>query len=103
MVIFSDWANALDRVGHPLQAEKLFRRAIDISRAGQSEESVPPMLLTNYARTLRQLHRFDEATDYAERAYAKGKKEGSQIAMTYSLNNRAAIYLDAGKFAPQPR
>ena len=42
VVIFNDWALALDKLGRPLEAEKLFRRAIDISRAGQTEETVSP-------------------------------------------------------------
>ena len=58
----------------PLQAEKLFRRAIDISRAGQTEETVSPILLNNYAKTLYQLGRLGEAADYAERAYAKAQR-----------------------------
>ena len=31
----------------------MYRRAIDISRAGQSEDTVSPMVLNNYAKTLR--------------------------------------------------
>ena len=76
------------------EIEKLYRRAIDISRAGQTEESVAPMLLNNYAITLRQLGRLREAADYAERAYSKARQAGSQVVTYYSLNNRALIYLE---------
>jgi tetratricopeptide (TPR) repeat protein len=73
VALFNDWALALDRLGRPAEAEKLYRRAIDISREGEAEEAVSPMLLNNYAKTLHQLGRLDEAADYAERAYAKAQ------------------------------
>jgi len=97
-VLFNDWALALSKVGRPLEAEKLMRRTIEIGRVGGTDENVDPMQLVNYAFILRQLGRLNEAADYAERAYRRGKQAGSPIAIYYSLNTRAYVYLDQGDF-----
>ncbi|MBI3477702.1 MAG: protein kinase [Acidobacteria bacterium] len=97
--MFNNWALALQLAGRPLEAAKLFRRAIDISSADQLQEGVSPMLLLNYARALRELGRREEAADYAERAYAKGKQSGNQVVVNQSLLMRARIYRDQGKLA----
>ena len=96
-VLFNSWALKLDQMGRPLAAEKMYRRSIDITRAGQTEEGVSPILLANYARSLRELDRLDEAADYAERAYAKAKRVNHQVAINQSLLERARIYTAQGK------
>ncbi len=98
VVIFNDWALALDKLGRPLEAEKLFRRAIDISRAGQTEETVSPILLNNYVKTLAQLGRLQEAADYAERANAKAQQTGDQLVIYQSLYWRALICIEQHDF-----
>jgi serine/threonine protein kinase/tetratricopeptide (TPR) repeat protein len=92
--LFNNWGNALILAGRPLDAEKVYRRALGISRAGQSEEAVSPMLLVNYARSLRELQRLGEAADYAERGYAKAQAVGAQVVIGQSLLLRALIYID---------
>ncbi len=52
--LFNNWALALNDVGRPLDAAKLYRRAIDISRDSHQEQTVSPMLLNNYARVLQR-------------------------------------------------
>ena len=94
VALFNDWAAALDRLGRPLEAVDLYRRAIDISRAGPTDDAVSPMLLRNYSSTLRVLGRLDEATDYAERAYAKALRTDDQDALYTGAYTRALIYLD---------
>src|SRR6266498_3714041 len=91
--LLNNWALALHADGRPLEAEKLFRRAIDISRAGQSEEAVSPMLLTNYARTLRALGRWNEAARTAERAYFKAKQADDRTVFKQAMLLRARIYI----------
>ena len=98
VVIFNDWALALDKLGRPLEAERLFRRAIDISRAGQTEETVSPVLLNNYSKTLYQLGRLEEAADYAGRAYAKAQRTSDQMVIYQSLYGRALIYIEQRDF-----
>jgi len=94
--LFNNWALALYQSGRALEAERVFRRAIDISRADKTEDAVSPMLLTNYARALRDLGRLDEAADYAERAYAKAQQQDHQVVINQSLLLRALIYCDQG-------
>ncbi len=83
--LFNNWALALKQMGRPLEAERLFRRAIDVSRADQSEQGVSPTLLNNYASALEDLARFDEAAGYAERAYARARQAGDEVVINQSL------------------
>jgi eukaryotic-like serine/threonine-protein kinase len=98
VVLFNNWGMALNQLGHPIEADKVYRRAIEISRAGQTEEAVSPMVLNNYAKVLRDLGRLDEAADYAERAYAKAQKAGHQLVINQSLLERAVIYRERKEF-----
>jgi hypothetical protein len=88
----------LDQAGRPLEAEKVYRRAIDISRTSQKEEAVLPSLLYNYAGALREIGSLPEAADYTERAYAKAQQIGNQIIITQATLQRARIYLDQHDF-----
>jgi serine/threonine-protein kinase len=98
VALFNDWAIVLDRLGRPLQAADLYHRAIDISRVGPTEDAVSPLLLNNYAATLRELERLDEAADYSQRAYEKGFQTGDQDAIYHALNTRALVYIDQHDF-----
>ncbi len=95
--LLNNWALTLDQLGHVADAEKIFRRAIDISRTDASEQGVSPMLLLNYAGVLQDLHELDEAADYAERAYASAQKAGDNVTINQSLLQRARIYSDQHK------
>ena len=90
--LFNNWALAVKQLGRPLDAEPIFRRAIEISRADQSEKGVSPLLLNNYAATLVDLDRFDEASAYAERAYVRAGEAADEVAVNQSLLMRAIIY-----------
>ncbi len=92
--LFNNWALTLDQLGRTVEAESTFHRAIDISRADQSDRGVSPMLLINYARVLHSLNRLDEAADYAERGYATAQKSGAVAIVNQSLLERARIYDD---------
>jgi serine/threonine-protein kinase len=92
--LLNNWALTLDQLGRSLEAEKIYRRAIDVSRADQSEQAVSPMLLVNYAAVLHSLNRLNEAADYAERAYAIAQKAGDAVVVNQSLLERARIYDD---------
>jgi serine/threonine-protein kinase len=94
--LLNNWALALHLSGRPLEAEKLFRRSMDISRTGNTEKNISPMLLVNYARTLRELGRAGEAATYAESGYAKAQQAGDQVVMNQSLLVRARIYREQG-------
>ena len=92
--LYNNWALALWQLGRPLEAEPIFRRAINISRADNTDRAVSPMLLLNYGKALRDLGRTDAAADYAERAYAKAEQTREQVVVNQSLLFRALIYLD---------
>ena len=92
--LYNNWGLVLDLLGRPVDAEPIFRRAIEISRVGDSETAVSPMLLINYARVLRGLGRLDAAADYADRGYAKAREADAQVVVYQSLLLRSWIYLD---------
>src|SRR6185437_13680032 len=90
--LLNNWALALNQLGQPLEAEPLFRRAIELSRDNHGEQAVSPMLLINYARVMSDLGRQQEAANYAERGYAKARQDGDQVVVNQSLLLRCAIY-----------
>jgi eukaryotic-like serine/threonine-protein kinase len=93
VVLYNDWALELDQVGRPLEAEKVFRRVIDISRDNSTEEAVAPVVLNNYARVQQELDHLPVAADYAERAYNKAVKTGDELVINQSLLVRTRIYI----------
>jgi len=99
VVLFNDWAAAMDRLGRPLEAEKLYRRAIDISRAGKSDDTVSPTILSNYAGTLRQLDRLDQAAEYVERAYVKAQRAGDPAVIYQTLQIGSLVCIERHDFA----
>src|SRR5262249_59518245 len=80
-VLLNNLALQLDQIGRPLEAEKMFRRSIEITSINGNQDSVSPILMNNYARCLRELARFAEAADYAERASTKARSTGSRSAL----------------------
>jgi eukaryotic-like serine/threonine-protein kinase len=97
--LFHAWGVTLVRAGQPLEAEKLYRRAIDISRTSQREEAVLPAVLYEYAGALREIRRFPEAQSYAERVLAKAQEVDNQIIIAQSTLLLGRIYADEGDFA----
>jgi serine/threonine-protein kinase len=96
--LLNDWALAMDGMGRPFEAEKIFRRAIAISRDNQGEDAVSPMLLLNYGRVLDNLDRIDEALDYCERAYASAGEAQNEVVVNQSLLMLAWIDRRQGRF-----
>lgn len=95
--VFNNWGLALSQLGHPLEAERVLKRSIDISRADYTERTVSPMLLVNYARVLRDLARLQEAEDYALRGNARARDQGNQVITDQSLIVLADVYRDLGR------
>jgi serine/threonine-protein kinase len=92
VVLYTSWAVELEQVGRPLEAEKLYRRAIDISRDNSTEDAVSASLLDNYAVVLTELDHLPRAADYAERAYGKALQTEDELMIALSLLDRARIY-----------
>jgi len=94
--VFNNWGVALIRAGRPLEAERVLRRSIDISRASGTEEAVQAMPLVNYARVLFDLGKLDQAGDYAGRGLAKAQAAGDEVPIREGLLLLAAIYRGQG-------
>jgi serine/threonine protein kinase/lipopolysaccharide biosynthesis regulator YciM len=99
VVLFNNWAYALNQSGRPLEAVKLYEKAMKISRDNDSDEAVSPMVLINYAKALHNLGRLSQAADYAERACTKAKEKGFEVVVNQSLLERARVYRDEGDLA----
>ncbi len=95
--LYNNWALSLSQRGQLLEAEPLFRKAVRISSADAGGRAVSPMLLTNLARTLLELHRLPEAAHYAERAYADARQAGDEVVINQCLLVRAGIYREQGR------
>jgi serine/threonine protein kinase len=93
VVLFTGWALELDQVGRPLEADKIYRRVIEINRDNGTEDAVFPTVLIDYAKVLRQLNRLDEAADYAERAYMRARRVGHELTVNQALVERVRICL----------
>jgi eukaryotic-like serine/threonine-protein kinase len=94
--LYNNWALMLGIAGRPLAAESLFRRAMDIERGDSSLPTVSPTLLANYARTLSELDRHDEAFRYAEQADAGARRAGDEYTANVALRLRATIATAGG-------
>jgi serine/threonine protein kinase len=90
-VLYNDWGNALAQLGRPLEAERLLRRSLDI-------QGDIPIVLNNYALSLRMLARLPEAADYSERAYQEAKRTKDQFTLYRTLQVRTGVYLDQRDF-----
>jgi serine/threonine-protein kinase len=90
--LYTDWGLALMLAGQLNEAERIYRRAIDIGRSPQGEEAITPTLLNNYADTLFQTERLEEAAKYAEEAYAKAVTVHDAFVVKTSLMERSRIY-----------
>jgi serine/threonine protein kinase/tetratricopeptide (TPR) repeat protein len=97
--LLNNWALTVEALGRPLEAERLYRRAVAIGSADGTEKGVSPMLLNNLARTLRDLSRLSEARDYAERAYAGARQAGDEVVINQSLSERARTYREGNDLA----
>jgi serine/threonine-protein kinase len=94
--LYNDWGLALTLMGRPREAVGVLRRAIEIGQDQRGDDSVSPVLLINYARTLRDAARFDAASDYAERGHRLAVQRGLETTINHALLTRARNYLAQG-------
>jgi eukaryotic-like serine/threonine-protein kinase len=97
--LYNDWALTLAYEGRQLEAEKIYRRAMDVGRTDETVDSVAPALLYNYAEVLRDLGRTAEAADYARRAALRARQLGDQFLIDKTNLLKARFYLDKHDFA----
>lgn len=101
--LFNNWGIMLEQMDQPRRAEELLRSAIEISKSDGAEKGVSPMLLANFAHTLRDLDRFPEAARYVDRAYSEALRAGDEVVINISLIVRASIYRELGDFTTASR
>jgi tetratricopeptide (TPR) repeat protein len=94
--LFNNWGISLRALGPTLEAERAFRRSVQISSPDGTAQNMPPMPVINLARILRELHRLPEAAKFAELAYAKALRAGNEVVISQSLTVRADIYRELG-------
>jgi serine/threonine protein kinase/tetratricopeptide (TPR) repeat protein len=96
--LFNDWALTLSYDGRQLQAERIYRRAIDISRTDETKNAVPPVLLFNYASLLRELGRSGEAAPYLQSAINKSRDANDKILVDQAELLQGRMYSDQGDY-----
>jgi eukaryotic-like serine/threonine-protein kinase len=95
--LLNNWAVALEKLGQPLEAERLYRQAIAIETAAGTDETVSPMLLNNLGRTLIEIQQAAQGAEYAERAEARARQAGAENVVSMCLNVRATAYRELGQ------
>jgi tetratricopeptide (TPR) repeat protein len=76
-----------------LDTEGLLKRSIALEESGAPGRVAPPTRLNNYARTLVELGRIDEAAEVAARAYREAGRLGNQSAIFENRLWSARVYL----------
>lgn len=97
--LFNCWAATLAYDGRQLDAERIYRRALDISRSQDGEQGVAPALLFNYASLLHQLGRQDDAARYLKLADARARALHDNILAEDIDLLRAEMYTDQHQYA----
>ena len=97
--LLHDWGLETTMAGRPIEGERIYRRALEITGPKLTDDAAAAALLNDYAGALRELGRMQEAGEYAERAYAKATKVSHQIIVAASLFQRTRIYRDRRDFA----
>ena len=95
--LLNNWGLSRYLLGQPREAERLFRRAVEIGSADAAGASVSPMLLNNLARPVLEQGRVGEALAIAERAAAEAdaarQRRGRAV---QSMLLRATAYRELG-------
>jgi tetratricopeptide (TPR) repeat protein len=89
------WGLVLGSLGRTLEAERMFRRSVEIS-SSTSDDRVEPILWNNLARTLFDLARYDEGIALASRARAGALARGDAIVADQALLLLARMHLVRG-------
>jgi serine/threonine protein kinase/tetratricopeptide (TPR) repeat protein len=101
--LFDDWALTLNYDGRELEAQQLYRRALDISRNDETNSAVSPDLLLNYADLLKQLGQRTEAARYLSLASQKAHELNDNVLADDTDLSRAQMLTDAHAFTQATR
>jgi serine/threonine protein kinase/tetratricopeptide (TPR) repeat protein len=96
--LFDDWALTLSWDGRELEAQRLYRRALDISRDDETNNAVAPDLLLNYAVLLQELGHRTEAVRYFVPASKKALAFNDNVLTDSTQLMQANMFTDAHAF-----
>jgi tetratricopeptide (TPR) repeat protein len=101
--LFDGWALTLNYDGRELEAQQMFRRALDISRNDESNTAVAPDLLLNYAGLLLQLGHRAEAARYFALASRKAHEFHDNVVTDNADLLQAWLFMSAHAYAQATR
>src|SRR5271163_483346 len=101
--LFDDWAFTLTYDGRELEAQRLFRRALDISRNDETNSAVAPDLSFNYAVLLNELGQRTEAARDFVLASKKVRELNDNVLVDNTDLMQANMFIDAHAFAQATR
>ena len=101
--LFDDWAFILTYDGRELEAQRLFRRALDISRNDETNSAVAPDLSFNYAVLLNELGQRTEAARYLGLASQKAHELNDNVLADNADLLQAEMFTDKRAFAQAAR
>ena len=101
--LFDDWALTLSYDGRELDAQRTYRRALDISRNDETNSAVAPDLLLNYAGLLQELGQTTEAARDFVLASKKVRELNDNVLADETDLMQADMFIDAHAFAQATR
>ncbi len=101
--LFDNWALTLNYDGRELEAQRLYRRALDISRNDETNSAVAPDLLLNYAGLLQELGQRAEAARYFALASKKAHELNDNVLADNADLLQAWMFTNAHAFAQATR
>jgi serine/threonine-protein kinase len=101
--LFDDWALTLSYDGRELEAQRTYRRALDISRNDETNSAVAPDLLLNYAGLQQELGQRAEAARYFALASKKARELNDNVLVDDTELLQADMFTDAHAFAQATR
>ncbi len=101
--LFDDWALTLSYDGRQLDAQRIYRRALDISRNDETNSAVAPDLLLNYADLLQQLGQTTEAARYFALASQKAHELNDNVLVDDTELLQAWMFTNAHAYAQATR
>jgi eukaryotic-like serine/threonine-protein kinase len=101
--LFNDWALTLSYDGRELEAQRLYRRALDIGRNDETNSAVAPNLLLNYADLLQQLGQTTEALRYFALASKKAHELNDNVLVDQAELLQAWMFTNAHAYAQASR
>jgi tetratricopeptide (TPR) repeat protein len=95
--VLNNWGLVLNALGKPRQAERMFRRSVEISAEGAAAARVDPVLWNNLAQAVFDQGRIDEAIALSTRAHEEAVRAGNAIVADQAMLVRARYHVARGQ------